>query len=246
VAGKSSVKERMATRTTLDALSAAIVACRRCPRLVAHREAVAHRRKPQFATWEYWGRPVPGVGDARARILLVGLAPAAHGANRTGRMFTGDGSGDFLTAALYRAGLVSSPVSRSRDDGLRYRGMYLTAAVRCAPPDNKPLPAEFYHCRPYLVAELRALTRVRVIVALGAIAHGAALKTAAALGWTVPSPRPAFAHAAAHALRRPDGAAVALLDSYHPSRQNTQTGRLTPAMLDRVLRRAVAAAGSPK
>jgi uracil-DNA glycosylase family 4 len=233
----------MATRATLDALNAAIVACRRCPRLVAYREAVARRRKPQFATWTYWGRPVPGVGDARARVLLVGLAPAAHGANRTGRMFTGDGSGDFLTAALYRAGLTSSPLSRSRDDGLRYRGVYLTAAVRCAPPDNKPLPAEFDHCRPYLVAELRALRTVRVIVALGAVAHAAVLRSTAELEWAVPAPRPAFAHGAACTLRRPDGTAVTLLDSYHPSRQNTQTRRLTPAMLDRILRRAAAAAG---
>ncbi|MDQ7858573.1 MAG: uracil-DNA glycosylase [Armatimonadota bacterium] len=233
----------MATRTTLDALNAAIVACRRCPRLVAYREAVARRRKPQFATWEYWGRPVPGVGDARARILLVGLAPAAHGANRTGRMFTGDGSGDFLTAALYRAGLTSSPLSQSREDGLRYRGIYLTAAVRCAPPGNMPLPEEFDHCRPYLVAELRALRTVRVIVALGAIAHAAVLKAAADSGWTVPAPRPAFAHGAACTLHRLDGVVVMLLDTYHPSRQNTQTRRLTPAMLDRVLRRAVATAG---
>ncbi|MCL6650243.1 MAG: uracil-DNA glycosylase [Chloroflexi bacterium] len=231
----------MATRATLDALNAAIVACRRCPRLVAYREAVARRRKPQFATWTYWGRPVPGVGDARARVLLVGLAPAAHGANRTGRMFTGDGSGDFLTAALYRAGLTSSPRSRSRDDGLRYRGVYLTAAVRCAPPDNRPAPQEISNCLPYLVAELRLLRRVRVVVALGSLAHRSFLRAAEEIGIPVTRPLPRFAHGALTSLTW-GGRNLVLLDTYHPSRQNTQTGRLNRTMLDAVFRRARALA----
>lgn len=230
----------MAPPLPLASLNATIIRCRRCPRLVAYREAVARLRRRQYASWEYWGRPVPGIGDPRARVLLVGLAPAAHGGNRTGRMFTGDGSADFLTPALHRAGLVSQPTSVSRDDGLRYRSLYMTAAVRCAPPDNKPLPPEFANCREYLLRELQMLRGIRVIVALGAIAHTAALQTAETLGWTVPKPRPAFGHGAAATLVRPDGRRVALIASYHPSRQNTQTRRLTAPMLDRVMRGAVA------
>ncbi|MDR7418222.1 MAG: uracil-DNA glycosylase [Armatimonadota bacterium] len=233
----------MAPSTPLASLNARIIACRRCPRLVAYREAVARRRKPQFASWEYWGRPVPGIGDPRARVLLVGLAPAAHGANRTGRMFTGDGSGDFLTPALHRAGLVSQPTSTHRDDGLHYRGLYMTAAARCAPPDNKPSPEELAHCREYLVQELVLLTDIRVIVALGSIAHAAVLNAATVLGWSVPKPRPAFAHGGRAVLVRPDGRAVMLLASYHPSRQNTQTGRLTTPMLNAIMRTAVRLAG---
>lgn len=232
----------MSASRALASLNAAIVACRRCPRLVAHREAVARRRKPQFASWEYWGRPVPGVGDPRARVLLVGLAPAAHGANRTGRMFTGDGSGDFLTRALYRAGLVSQPTSTSRHDGLRYRGVYLSAAARCAPPDNLPLPSELAHCREYLQGELATLSHVRVIVALGGIAHTAVLRAAEVLGWRIPRPLPRFAHGARALLARPDSRTVVLLDCYHPSRQNTQTGRLTAPMLERIMRTAAALA----
>lgn len=233
----------MGSRTSLDALNATIINCRRCPRLVAYREAVARRRKPQFASWEYWGRPVPGVGDPDARILLVGLAPAAHGANRTGRMFTGDGSGDFLTPALYRAGLASQPTSYSRNDGLRLRGAYLTAAARCAPPDNAPLPMELSNCREYLLHELVTLRSLRVIIALGQIAFIAVLQAAGTLGWRTPKPRPPFGHGATVMLGLPDGRSIALVASYHPSRQNTQTGRLTPAMLDRVMRTAVGIAG---
>jgi uracil-DNA glycosylase family 4 len=228
----------MAPSTLLASLNATIIACRRCPRLVAHREAVARRRKPQFSTWEYWGRPVPGIGDPHARVLLVGLAPAAHGANRTGRMFTGDGSADFLIPALFHAGLVSQPASVSRDDGLRYRSLYMTAAARCAPPDNRPLPSELANCRRYLLQEMATLDRVLVIVALGGIAHRAVLTAAEELGWQVPRPRPGFAHGALATLMRQDGKAVVLLNSYHPSRQNTQTGRLTAPMLDRVMRAA--------
>jgi uracil-DNA glycosylase family 4 len=194
----------------LSALNARIVACRRCPRLVAHREAVARRRKPQFATWEYWERPVPG---------------------------TGDGSGDFLTRALHAVGLASQPTSVHRDDGLRLRGTYLTAAARCAPPDNKPTPVELATCREYLVEELRLLRDVRVIVVLGQIAFNAVLTTAALLGWQVP--RAVFAHGARATLNAPGRAPIILLASYHPSRQNTQTGRLTAPMLTWVLRRAV-------
>jgi uracil-DNA glycosylase family 4 len=190
---------------------------------------------------------VPGIGDPRARVLLVGLAPAAHGGNRTGRMFTGDGSADFLTPALHRAGLVSQPTSVSRDDGQRYRDLYMTAAARCVPPDNKPLPSELASCRPYLVREVVLLDRVRVIVALGGIAHKAVLDAATTLGWQVPRPRPAFAHGARAVLSRADGRVVTLLASYHPSRQNTQTRRLTAPMMDRVMHAAVriARAGTP-
>jgi uracil-DNA glycosylase family 4 len=233
----------MGSRSPLDALNTRIIACRRCPRLVAYREEVARRRKRQFASWDYWGRPVPGMGDPRARILLVGLAPAAHGGNRTGRMFTGDGSADFLTPALYRAGLASQPTSVSRDDGLRLRDLYMTASARCAPPDNKPLPVELANCREYLIHELQSLTRLRGIVALGQIAFHTVLVTVSQIGWQVPNPRPGFAHAATATLVRPPHRPITLIGSYHPSRQNTQTGRLTPAMLDRVMRRAVALAG---
>jgi uracil-DNA glycosylase family 4 len=233
----------MTSQSSLASLNATITACRLCPRLVAYREAVARRRKPQFATSEYWGRPVPGVGDPRARILLVGLAPAAHGANRTGRMFTGDGSGDFLTPALYRAGLVSQPTSVGRDDGLRYRNVYLAAAARCAPPDNRPLPSELWNCREYLIRELELLRNLRVIVALGGIAHVAVLRATATLGWTIPTPRAVFSHGAQASMVRAGGRPITLLDSYHPSRQNTQTGRLTAPMLDRVMYTAAALAG---
>ncbi len=228
----------MTQYSSLAALNSAIVACRRCPRLVAHREAVARLRKPRYSSWDYWGRPVPGVGDARARILLVGLAPAAHGANRTGRMFTGDGSGEFLTAALHRGGLASQPTSEHRGDGLRLRGAYLTSAARCAPPGNRPLPEELDACRGYLVSELRLLRGLRVIVALGRVAFDAVLRAASDLEWHRPYPRPAFAHGAEAVIARPSGQPVVLLASYHPSRQNTQTGRLTAGMLDSAVRRA--------
>ncbi len=232
--------------SSLGALGDAIVACRRCPRLVAYTRRVARDRKRQYAAFEYWGRPVPGTGDARARILLVGLAPAAHGANRTGRMFTGDGSGEFLTAALHRAGIASQPTSVSRGDGLRLLGAFLSSAIRCAPPDNRPLPEEIERCRRYLLAELSLLGGVKVIVALGGVAHAAVLRAASETGWAVPRPLPRFGHAALATLERFDGERVALVASYHPSRQNTNTGRLTPAMLDDVLGVATAAAGVRK
>jgi uracil-DNA glycosylase family 4 len=221
--------------TPLDTLHARIVRCRACPRLVAWREEVARVKRRAYREETYWGRPVPGFGDPRARIVLVGLAPAAHGANRTGRMFTGDRSGDFLYAALHRAGLASQPTSRSRGDGLLLRGAFITAAGRCAPPDNRPTPEELARCAPFLDAELALLTGARVLVGLGAIGWGAILDHLARVGVALPRPRPRFAHGAEATLP----GAPAVLGTYHPSQQNTQTGRLTPAMLDAVIRRAV-------
>jgi len=225
--------------SALDRLSAAVVRCRACPRLVAWREEVARVRRRAYREQRYWGRPVPGFGDPAARLILVGLAPGAHGANRTGRMFTGDRSGAFLYAALHRAGLASQPVSHSRDDGLRLEGAWITAACRCAPPGNAPTPAELERCAPFLARELGLLGEARVWVALGAVAWAAALKELARAGHPLPRPRPRFGHGAE--LRLEGG--PALLGCYHPSQQNTQTGRLTPAMLDAVLARARALAG---
>ena len=207
----------------LAALEREIVSCRRCPRLVVWREKVAREKRAAYAGEAYWGRPVPGFGDRRARIVLFGLAPAAHGANRTGRFFTGDRSGDFLFAALYRAGLANRPVSRSRDDGLRLSGAWISAAVRCAPPQNKPTPAERDACLPYAARELELLD-ARVVVCLGAFAWDAALRIFEL------SPKPKFAHGA-----EAKAGGVKLLGCYHPSQQNTFTGVLTPAMLDTVL-----------
>jgi uracil-DNA glycosylase family 4 len=213
----------------LAALQAEVVGCRACPRLVAWREQVAEEKRAAFRDDLYWGRAVPGFGDPEAGLVIVGLAPAAHGANRTGRMFTGDRSGDFLYAALHRAGLASQPTSASRDDGLTLRGVYVTAAVRCAPPANKPTPAERDRCRPFLVRELSLLTSARVYLALGAFGYGALTEV---LGVR---PRPRFGHGVA--VPRHDGRWIVC--SYHPSQQNTFTGRLTPEMLDAVVARAV-------
>jgi uracil-DNA glycosylase len=217
----------------LAALTDEIVACRRCPRLVEWRERVARDKVARFSDETYWGRPVPGFGDPEARILLLGLAPAAHGGNRTGRVFTGDASGDFLFAALHRAGLASSPISRRADDGLRLTDTYIAAAVRCAPPANKPSPDERDRCAPFLHRELALLERVHVIVALGAFGWDAALRTLSSRGGAVPKPSPRFGHLAEVAIGR-----SVLLGSYHPSQQNTFTGKLTPAMFDAVLARA--------
>jgi uracil-DNA glycosylase len=208
----------------LAALERAVVACRRCPRLVAWREKVAREKRAAYSGETYWGRPVPGFGDPEAKIVIFGLAPAAHGANRTGRFFTGDRSGDFLFAALHRVGLANRPVSRSRDDGLRLHGVWISAAVRCAPPQNRPTPAERDACLPYAARELELLD-AEVVVCLGAFAWDAALRL---LGL-----KPRFAHGAEAAL-----GTVTLLGCYHPSQQNTLTGVLTPAMLDAVLLRA--------
>ena len=220
--------------SSLAAVAGAIVACERCPRLREHCERVALERKREFREWDYWGRPVPGFGDPRARLLVVGLAPAAHGGNRTGRVFTGDSSGDWLYDALHLHGFANQPESVSRDDGLRLRDCYVTASGRCAPPDNRPTRDELTRCRPYLEAEIALLDRVRVVVALGGIAHESWLRASGT--WDVLSPRqrPRFAHGVETELA--DG--VTLIASYHPSRQNTNTGRLTRAMWHAVFARA--------
>ncbi len=219
---------------SLPAVERAIVACTLCPRLRTYCETIAREKRRAFAEQEYWGKPVPGFGDPAARLLIVGLAPAAHGGNRTGRVFTGDSSGDWLYAALHRHGFASQPHSVARDDGMRLDGCWITAAGRCAPPGNRPLPVELERCRPYLVAEIALLKEVRVVLVLGHIAHASWLK---ASGWwtkLAPRDRPEFAHAAEHRLS--DG--TVLLCSYHPSRQNTQTGLLTRDMWDAVFARA--------
>jgi uracil-DNA glycosylase len=222
-------------RAGLEALTAEIVACRRCPRLVAWREQVAREKVARFRDDAYWGRPVPGFGDPDARVLLVGLAPAAHGGNRTGRVFTGDASGDFLFGAMDAVGLANQPTSRSADDGLRLLDAYIAAAVRCAPPANKPLPAERDNCAPFLARELTLLAEVRVLVALGAYGWEAALRavTGVAGSEVVPRPRPRFGHAAQARV-----GPYALIGTYHPSQQNTFTGKLTRPMLEAVLTRA--------
>jgi len=225
----------------LAALAGEIAECRRCPRLVAWREAVAAERRAAFAAQTYWGRPLAGFGDPLARVLVLGLAPAAHGANRTGRMFTGDRSGDFLFAALYRAGFASRPVSESRDDGLVLREVWITAAVRCAPPANRPTAAERDACLPWSARELSLLEGVRVVLCLGAFAWDAALRltaTATATGISRPSPRPRFGHG----VELP-GEPYSMIGCYHPSQQNTFTGRLTESMIDAVLERTRELAG---
>jgi len=209
------------------------VRCRLCPRLVAHRELVARTKRRQYRDDVYWGRPLPGFGDPAARLLIVGLAPAAHGGNRTGRMFTGDQSGDWLFRALHETGFANQPRSESRDDCLALRDAYVTAAARCAPPDNKPTIAELARCRPYLLRERDVLRRVRVIVALGRIAFATVLATERGRGIVVPRPLPRFAHGAVATIGN-----VTLIASYHPSRQNTQTGKLSRAMLRAVFARA--------
>jgi uracil-DNA glycosylase family 4 len=217
-------------------LERAVTGCRRCPRLVAHREQIARDKRRQYRDEIYWGRPITGFGDHAARLLIVGLAPAAHGGNRTGRVFTGDRSGDWLYAALYAAGFASQPTSTRRDDGLHLRDAFVTAAARCAPPDNKPLPEEFETCRRYLLREMDLLNAVRVVVALGGLALDQFLRAWSAAGHAPPAPRPKFAHAAEYRLS--DN--VTLLCSYHPSQQNTFTGRLTRDMLEGVFQRAAA------
>jgi len=223
-------------RAALAALTAEVVVCRRCPRLVAWREQVAREKVARFRDETYWGRPVPGFGDPEARILLIGLAPAAHGGNRTGRVFTGDASGDFLFAAMYRAGLANQPESRRADDGLALVDTYVAAAVRCAPPANKPLPDERDRCAPYLERELALLDRVRVIVGLGAYGWDAAVRALAANGYAMTT-KPRFGHGAGV-----DVGPYRLIGTYHPSQQNTFTGKLTPSMLDDVLATAKAVA----
>jgi uracil-DNA glycosylase family 4 len=220
-------------RAALADLEAEIVACRRCPRLVAWREQVALDKVARYAQEPYWGRPLPGFGDAQARVLIVGLAPAAHAGNRTGRVFTGDRSGDFLWAALHQTGFADRSSSRRADDGLTLVDAYIAAAVRCAPPLNKPTNAERDNCAPFLVRELALLSNVRVIVPLGGFGWEAVLRTVAALGHRVPRPKPRFGHAAEVEI-----GPYRLVASFHPSQQNTFTGRLTGPMLADVLARA--------
>jgi uracil-DNA glycosylase family 4 len=216
----------------LAALEREVIGCRRCPRLVEWREHTARVKRAAFAAEPYWGRPLPGFGDAAARLLVLGLAPAAHGGNRTGRIFTGDRSGDWLFASLWRTGFANQPESRSRDDGLALRGCYVTAAVRCAPPANRPLPVERDNCLPYLLRELELLAAVRAIVCLGSFAWDVALRALRART-TLPRPLPRFGHGATATVGH-----YALLGCYHPSQQNTFTGRLTEDMLDQVFERA--------
>jgi uracil-DNA glycosylase len=219
--------------STLAGIERDVEACRICPRLVAWRELVAVQKRAAFADQPYWGKPIAGFGDPLARVLVIGLAPAAHGGNRTGRIFTGDRSGDFLFAALHRAGLADQPTSVARGDGFRLRGAFVTAVVRCAPPANRPTPAERDACLPYLTREIEALPRLRVLLALGAFAWDGALRALEAAGHATPRPRPRFGHAAEARV-----GPFLLLGSFHPSQQNTFTGRLTPAMLEDVLARA--------
>ena len=210
-----------------------IVGCSRCPRLVDYLARISQDKVKRYREWTYWGKPVPSFGDPKARLLIVGLAPAAHGGNRTGRAFTGDRSGDWLYGALHAAGFANQPTSSQRDDGLVLRNCCITSAVHCAPPDNKPSREEFAACRPYLVQELQLLTRVRVVVALGHIAFQAYLSARRELGLYVPSPKPRFGHGLSHDL---DG--ITLIGSYHPSQQNTFTGRLTRDMFQAVFQQA--------
>jgi len=214
----------------LEALTQEIIDCTLCPRLVAHRQDVARKKRRMYLHEDYWGRPLPGYGDPEAQVLIVGLAPAAHGGNRTGRMFTGDRSGNWLFETLYKYSFASSPTSVRRDDGLTLKQAYITATVRCAPPDNKPLPQERTNCLPYLLRELDILRNVSVIVALGRIAFDGYLSARQEMGLDLPKPRPHFSHGAT--CRLPDG--KTLVASYHPSQQNTQTGRLTREMFEDV------------
>jgi uracil-DNA glycosylase family 4 len=223
-------------------LNAGIVACRKCPRLVEYRERIAHEKRRAYRHWTYWGRPVPGFGDHNASVVLVGLAPGAHGSNRTGRMFTGDASGEFLYAALYRAGFANQPTARHAYDGLELRDAFITAICRCAPPDNKPTLQEQANCLPYLARELELLKRARVVVALGRIGMDGYLRLLREQGHALP--RIEFRHGAVYRLdnlvkasERSQGSLPVLICSYHPSQQNTQTGRLTAAMFNAIFRK---------
>jgi uracil-DNA glycosylase family 4 len=219
----------------LKQLQAEIIACRKCPRLVKWREKMAREKVKRFADEEYWGRPLPSFGDPRARLLLVGLAPAAHGGNRTGRMFTGDRSGDWLYRALCKTGFANQPTSIDRADGLKLENCYITAACRCAPPQNKLLPSELRNCRQYLLEELRLLKHVRVIVGLGKIGFDAARTCLKQLGWMTKESAPKFGHQVEYRLNEQ----TTLIGSFHPSQQNTFTGKLTEPMFDAVFHRTL-------
>ncbi len=245
-ASAGDVRRLASSAPSLAELTARQSVCRACPRLVAWREQVAAVRRKSFRDERYWGRPVAGWGDPAPSILIVGLAPAAHGGNRTGRIFTGDRSGDFLFAALHRCGLAARQTSVSAGDGQRLSGARMVATVRCAPPDNKPTPAERDTCAPWLTAELRMIAAsLRVIVCLGGFAWQALWRPLDGAGYALPRPRPAFAHGAEVELRRAGGGSVMLLGCYHPSQQNTFTGRVTGEMFDAIFARARARAGTP-
>jgi uracil-DNA glycosylase family 4 len=218
----------------LTQLNREVVACSLCPRLVAYRRQVAREKRRAYRSWDYWGKPVPGFGDPEARVLILGLAPGAHGSNRTGRPFTGDASGNFMYPVLYETGFSNQPTATDREDGLKLRGLYITAAVRCAPPANKPLPLELANCAPYLARELDGLKKVRVVVALGKIGFDAYLNFLKSRGLLKSKKDFVFRHGAAYKM--PDG--KTLLASYHPSNQNTQTGKLTRAMFVRIFKEA--------
>ncbi|MFD0304823.1 uracil-DNA glycosylase [Streptomyces sp. NPDC127119] len=239
----------MKQERSLAELDRRIAGCRACPRLVEWREEVARTKRAAFEDWTYWGRPVPGFGPPDASLLVIGLAPAAHGGNRTGRMFTGDRSGDVLYAALHDVGLASQPTSENADDGLTLYGVRVTSPVHCAPPANKPTPEERNTCRPWLVNELRLLApTLRAVVVLGGFGWQAALPAFTEAGWQVPRPRPAFAHGARvvlEGLQGPEAHPLQLFGCYHVSQRNTFTGLLTPDMLRDVLRTAAGAAGLP-
>lgn len=232
--GNPGAPKRMRDREHFRILEQTVVECRRCPRLVEWRERVAREKVRRFRAEEYWARPLPAFGDVGASLVVIGLAPAAHGGNRTGRMFTGDRSGDFLYEALHRFGFANQPISLHRDDGLKLHDCIITAAVRCAPPKNQPLPEELENCRTYLLQELQILKRKRVVVALGQVGFRAFLKAWQEAGGAIPKSKPVFRHGGEWSL--PDG--PILISSYHPSRQNTQTGRLTRPMFHRIFRRA--------
>ena len=228
--------------TSIEAINAELITCRRCPRLVEWRERIATERRAAFAEEEYWGRPVPGFGDPNARVLVVGLAPAAHGANRTGRLFTGDRSGDWLFRALHRAGFATQPESTSVDDGLALTDCYVTSAVHCAPPGNRPTAHEQNECTAWLEREIEAFAGLRAIVALGGIGFDRVLRIGRPRGWATPVPKPKFGHGLELRLTEQ----ITLIASYHPSQQNTFTGRLTEAMLDDVFDRAAALVSEPR
>lgn len=221
----------------IDAISREVVRCTKCPELRVYCEQVAAEKKRAYRDWTYWGKPVPAFGDANARVLLVGLAPGAHGSNRTGRMFTGDASGDFLYPALHRAGFATQPSAVSREDGLELRDCLISAALRCAPPQNKPTPRQLRRCFPYLVREIEELSRLRVVVGLGAIGTKAAVDALSAAGYAIEPQRWKFGHGA-EMLARNERRSIAVVASFHPSRQNTNTGKLTAAMFDAIFRRA--------
>ncbi|MEM2909887.1 MAG: uracil-DNA glycosylase [Nitrososphaerota archaeon] len=226
--------------SSLEELATTIISCKKCPRLVFYRQYVAENRPKRFLNDEYWAKPIPGFGDFHARLLVVGLAPAAHGGNRTGRMFTGDGSAETLMRALHSAGYASQPYSIRKDDGLRLEDAYLTAVVRCVPPKNMPSREEIENCSTYLKSELFLLKNVRAMVALGMVAFKTCVRILSELGVRIPRPTPEFSHGAVYRLEGEyfSRAAPVLIASYHPSRQNTQTGRLTQSMLNKVFKKA--------